>query len=119
MGDIKVSKKKVENSKEIITKYRVVEYDKKLNLSLCEVELLTGRTHQIRAHMSSTGNPLLGDEKYGDKNLNKKYNKKHQQLCSYKLMFDFTDSECGLQYLNQKEYSLKEIPFAKNNKIKI
>ncbi|MBR2714963.1 MAG: RluA family pseudouridine synthase [Ruminococcus sp.] len=116
---VKVSKKKVENSKEIITKYRVVEYDKKLNLSLCEVELLTGRTHQIRAHMSSTGNPLLGDEKYGDKNLNKKYNKKHQQLCSYKLMFDFTDSECGLQYLNQKEYSLKEIPFAKNNKIKI
>ena len=64
---VKVSKNKTENSKEIITKYKVLSYDKERNLSLCEVELLTGRTHQIRAHMAYIGHPLLGDEKYGDK----------------------------------------------------
>lgn len=117
---VRVSKNKTDNSKEIITKYKVLSYDKERNLSLCEVELLTGRTHQIRAHMAYIGHPLLGDEKYGDKSLNKRFHQNHQLLCSYKLMFDFQKDADELQYLNGKEYSLSEIWFCdKNNKIKL
>lgn len=116
---VRVSKNKTENSKEIITKYKVLSYDKERNLSLCEVELLTGRTHQIRAHMAHIGHPLLGDEKYGDKTLNKRFHQNHQLLCSYKLKFDFQKDAGELQYLNQKEFSLSEIWFCDNNKIKL
>lgn len=116
---VNVSKNKTDDSKEIITKYKVLSYDKERNLSLCEVELLTGRTHQIRAHMAYIGHPLLGDEKYGDKALNKRFHQKHQLLCSYKLMFDFSKDAGELQYLNGKDFSLSEIWFCDNNKIKL
>lgn len=116
---VNVSKHKTENSKEIITKYEVVSYDKTRNLSLCEIELLTGRTHQIRAHMAYIGHPLLGDEKYGDKTLNRKFNQKHQLLCSYKLKFDFEKDAKELQYLNRKSFSLNDVWFVENNKIKL
>ncbi len=116
---VKVSKNETKNSKEIITKYKVVSYDKQRDLSLCEVELLTGRTHQIRAHMAYIGHPLLGDEKYGDKALNRRFHQNHQLLCSYKLKFDFESVAGELQYLNSKEYSLKEVWFAKGNQIKL
>lgn len=116
---VKVSKNELKGSKEIITKYKVLCYDKARDLSLCEVELLTGRTHQIRAHMASIGHPLLGDEKYGDKVLNRKFHQNHQLLCSYKLKFDFEKNAHELEYLNGKEFSLNEIWFVKNNKIKL
>lgn len=116
---VKVSKNETKNSKEIITKYKVLSYDKERDLSLCEVELLTGRTHQIRAHMAYIGHPLLGDEKYGDKTLNRRFHQNHQLLCSYKLMFDFKTDAGELQYLNGKDYSLSEIWFAEDNKIKL
>ncbi len=116
---VKVSKNKIKGSKEIVTKYKVLSYDNTRDLSLCEVELLTGRTHQIRAHMASIGHPLLGDEKYGDKALNRKFHQNHQLLCSYKLKFDFKSDAQKLQYLNGKEFSLKEIWFVKDNKIKL
>ena len=116
---VKVSKNELKGSKEIITKYKVLCYDKARDLSLCEVELLTGRTHQIRAHMASIGHPLLGDEKYGDKALNRKFHQNHQLLCSYKLKFDFEKNAQELEYLNGKEFSLNEIWFVKGNKIKL
>ncbi len=116
---VKISKNDIKGSKEIITKYNVLSYDKERNLSLCEVELLTGRTHQIRAHMSHIGHPLLGDEKYGDKELNRRFHQKHQLLCSYKLLFNFESDAQELQYLNGKEFSLNEIWFCKDNKINI
>lgn len=116
---VTISKKEIKGSKEIITKYSVLNYDKARDLSLCEVELLTGRTHQIRAHMASIGHPLLGDEKYGDKALNRKYHQNHQLLCSYKLRFDFEKSTNELEYLNGKEFSLNEIWFLDDNKIKL
>lgn len=104
-----VSKKSSAQSKLIRTKYTVL---KSMNgLSLVEIELLTGRTHQIRAHMASIGCPLLGDGKYGTNKLNKKSGLKKQCLCSYKLEFDFTTDAEGLEYLNGKSFEIKEVWF--------
>lgn len=79
--------------------------------SLIEVEIPTGRTHQIRAHLSYLGYPIIGDDKYGDAMLNKEYKLKKQCLCAYKLKFNF-DEDCHLNYLNQKDFEIK-IPFIK------
>lgn len=116
---VKITKNEVKNSKEVITSYDVISYDKERDLSLVEVELLTGRTHQIRAHMAYIGHPLLGDEKYGDKALNKRFNQKSQLLCSYKLIFDFKSDAQELNYLQGKEFELRDVWFVKNNKIKL
>lgn len=106
-----------DGAKEIVTEYTVL--DSKDGLSLCEVLLHTGRTHQIRAHMASIGHPLLGDEKYGDKALNRKYGLRRQQLYSYQLKFCFTTDAGTLDYLNEKEFTVKEIPFAQNGKVTV
>lgn len=89
----------------IKTKYRVLE--SRGELSLVEVDLLTGRTHQIRAHFAHIGCPLLGDGKYGDNALNKKYGVKTQALCSYKLIFRFTTDAGALSYLDGREFTAK------------
>ncbi len=104
-----VSKKSSDESKYIKTKYKVLGF--KDGLSLLEIDLLTGRTHQIRAHMASIGHPLLGDGKYGTNELNKKLGYKKQCLCSYKLVFDFTTDAGELEYLNGKEFTLNDIWF--------
>ncbi|MGN1478175.1 MAG: RluA family pseudouridine synthase [Acutalibacteraceae bacterium] len=89
---VKIYNKYIDGAKEIKTKYRVIENDTKNNLSLLEVDLLTGRTHQIRAHFASIGHPLLGDGKYGKNELNKKLGYKKQFLYSYKLTFDLDEN---------------------------
>ena len=99
------------DGKTIETKYRVL---KEGNLtSLVEVELLTGRTHQIRAHFASIGHPLAGDGKYGTNEFNKKVGMKTQALYSYKLTFDFKDGNM-LSYLNGKTFEVDNVPFANN-----
>ncbi len=90
----------------IKTKYRVLE--SRGELSLVEVDLLTGRTHQIRAHFAHIGHALLGDGKYGDNAFNKRYGAKTQALCSYKLVFKFTTDAGALEYLNGKVFSVKD-----------
>ena len=90
--------------KEIITKYRVLE--EKRDLSLVEVELVTGRTHQIRAHLSSIGHPLLGDGKYGINRDDKKIGYKFQALFAYRLEFRFTTDSGALSYLNGKSFAI-------------
>lgn len=104
-----VSKKKTDGAKLIKTKYNVLKTNN--NLSLVEIELLTGRTHQIRAHMAWLGCPLLGDGKYGTNALNKKSGLKKQCLCSYKLKFDFTTDAERLAYLNGKEFEISKVWF--------
>ena len=93
-------------AKDIKTKYRVIA--SKGELSLVEVELLTGRTHQIRAHMAHIGHPLLGDGKYGINRDDRAKGYKYQALCSYKLRFSFDTEgeETVLDYLNGKEFTV-------------
>lgn len=106
---VTVLRNEKQGAKKILTKYSVQETNN--NLTLCEVELLTGRTHQIRAHMSSIGCPILGDNKYGNKKLNQKYSLSKQCLYSYKLAFDFTTDSGILSYLDKKEFSTNDIWF--------
>ena len=80
-------------------------------MSLVEVELLTGRTHQIRAHFASIGHPLLGDGKYGRNSMNKESGYKKQFLYSYKLKFDFSSDAQSLDYLNGKEFEVDNVWF--------
>lgn len=117
---VKVSKKYVDGSKEIRTKYNVLGKDLKNELSLVEVHLLTGRTHQIRAHFASIGHPLLGDGKYGTNKLNKEFGYKKQFLYSYKLIFNFTEDAGILNYLNGRTFKVDDVWFKRefeNNRL--
>ena len=86
----------------IITSYKVIKENKKDNTSILDVNLETGRTHQIRAHLAHIGFPIIGDGKYGKNEINKKFNQKTQLLESYSLKFNFSSSSGILEYLNNK-----------------
>ncbi len=106
---VRVFDREQNGAKEIKTKYSVIS--EKDGLSLVEVELLTGRTHQIRAHFSSIGHPLLGDGKYGTNALNKALGYKKQFLYSYRLKFTFTSDAGILEYLNGKSFEVPDVWF--------
>ena len=91
-----ISDTKKKGYQEIITCYTLIE-KKKDGTSILEIELITGRTHQIRAHLAHIGLPIVGDGKYGINTVNKRFGKKHQELEAYKLIFDDTPKE--LEYL--------------------
>lgn len=83
---------------EIVTAYRVLEAGEQSRL---EVELVTGRTHQIRAHLAHIGHPILGDDKYGDRLLNRRLGLRRQQLWATRLVFQ---AEGALSYLNGRVF---------------
>lgn len=103
-NQVRIFDRQVKGSKNIITKYKVVS--EKNGMSLLEVELVTGRTHQIRAHLSYIGHPLLGDGKYGINKDDRAKGYKYQALYAYRLRFDFDDDSGALGYLRGKEVKL-------------
>lgn len=88
----------------IETAYTVIETNVKENYSILDVELHTGRTHQIRAHLAYIGFPIIGDGKYGINEINKKFRCNTQQLCSFSLTFRFKSDAGILNYLDKKVY---------------
>ena len=111
---VTVSDKPMPGGKNIITRYRVLA--EKDGNSLLEVELVTGRTHQIRAHLAHIGHPLLGDGKYGINRTERTKGYKHQALYAVRLRFDFADGSGALGYLRGKEFEIdkNEVWFLKN-----
>ncbi len=106
---VKVSGRKTPENKTIITEYTVLKTSDKL--SLLEIKLHTGRTHQIRAHMAYIGCPLLGDGKYGINRINREFGVKTQVLYSYKLKFDFRTDSGILSYLDGREFQAENVWF--------
>jgi len=94
-------------SKSCQTNYKVLASEK--GLSLVECELITGRTHQIRAQFAHAGHPLLGDGKYGK--LDKRFDRNYQALYSYKLTFTFSTDSGSLEYLNGKCFQVESVDF--------
>ena len=103
-----VTDKPQPGSKSCQTNYKVLS--SKQGLSLVECELITGRTHQIRAQFAHAGHPLLGDGKYGK--LDKRFDRKIQALYSYKLTFCFTTDAGSLEYLNGRSFRVETVDFA-------
>ncbi len=106
---VSISDRKTSANKTIVTEYSVLKTNGKL--SLLEIKLHTGRTHQIRAHMAHIGCPLLGDGKYGINRINKEYKIKKQALYSYKLRFVFSSDSGCLEYLDGREFKVPEVWF--------
>ena len=99
----------VSGGRSAVTLYRTLET--RGELSLVEAELLTGRTHQIRASFADAGHPLLGDGKYGDGAVNRRYHETRQALYSYRLTFDFPTDAGPLNYLRGKAFSVSDVAF--------
>ena len=97
-------------AKTMVAKYRVLQ--SKGNYSLLEVELETGRTHQIRAQMAHIGHPLVGDGKYAVNTEDRKKGFAFQALYAYKLRFSFRE-EHTLSYLKGKTFQVEDVWFAK------
>ncbi len=95
----------------IITSYNILE-KRPNNTSFLDVEIETGKTHQIRAHLAHLGYPIIGDGKYGKNDINKQFNRKTQMLCSYKIIFKFKTNADILNYLNN---SCFELPINSSN----
>ena len=91
--------------KTIITSYTVLQ-EFNDNTAILDINLHTGRTHQIRAHLAHIGYPIIGDGKYGINDINKKYHTQFQRLCSYKMKFCFKEDTTILNYLNNKEFNI-------------
>ena len=108
-AQVKVYDHPVPGGKTALTLYKTLAVEN--GLSLLECDLITGRTHQIRAQFAAAGHPLLGDGKYGRERDNKQYGRSYQALYSYKLRFEFTTDAGCLNELNGREWTVKDVDF--------
>ena len=106
---VTVYRKPVPGGKSAATLYKTLKTAD--GLSLVECELLTGRTHQIRAQFAAAGHPLLGDGKYGRERDNKRYGRAFQALYSYKLVFSFSTDAGMLEYLKGRAFTVEHVDF--------
>ena len=109
MKKVSVSNRAVPGGQRAQTKYRVLAF--RNGLSLVECQLLTGRTHQIRAQMAHAGHPLLGDNQYVDRRRNEKYGRGFQALYAYRLKFAFATDAGILNDLNGMVFTVPEVRF--------
>ena len=103
-SEVRVFDSPVKGSEKIITSYTVLKSSGET--SLLEVKLITGKTHQIRAHLAHVGNFIIGDGKYGYESINRKFKAKKQRLTAYKLILKFENAS-PLYYLNEKEFTCR------------
>lgn len=102
-AEVKIFDEPKKGSDKIITKYKVLSEGD--GFSVLEIELVTGKTHQIRAHLSHVGHPIIGDGKYGYKSINDKFKEKSQVLTAYKTQL-FFNKESPLSYLSGKTFEI-------------
>ncbi len=107
-----VERERSEDTRTAITEYRVLA--QKGELSLLEIRLITGRTHQIRAQMAAAGHPLLGDGKYGREADNRPYGASRQALCAYRVTFRMPADSGALAYLSGRSFCVPDVPFARD-----
>ena len=108
-AQVKVFSRPVPGGKSAATLYKTLRTAG--GLSLVECELLTGRTHQIRAQFAAAGHPLLGDGKYGRGDVNRRYGETRQALYSYQLAFPFPTDAGALNYLRGRVFTVADVPF--------
>lgn len=109
---VKIAKTKINhNYLPISMIYRVISYDKAKNISRLEIKLITGKTHQIRAHLNFLCHPIVGEQKYIKKEYKKIDKYKSQCLIATKICFNFQKDSTFLDYLKNKEIRLKKIIF--------
>lgn len=100
-SSVKIFDKEAKNSVEIETKIKTLKVGEET--SLLQVELISGKTHQIRAHLAHLGHPIIGDGKYGKNENNKKFHENKQKLACFLLKFDYL----GIENLNFREFEKK------------
>jgi len=106
---VKIFDRPVRGSVKIVTRFRLLKAV--YPYALLEVELVTGKTHQIRAHLARLGYPILGDGKYGINSVNRSLRLKMQALFHYRLRFEFKKKGTHLDYLDGHEITLPSVPW--------